>query len=68
MFVMVILLLSKWSEISMTAPELPANYDALRFLGLALVAPNGYVLPFELASVLLLAALVGAILVAWGRR
>jgi NADH-quinone oxidoreductase subunit J len=68
MFVMVILLLSKWTEISMTAPELPANYDALRFLGLALVAPNGYVLPFELASVLLLAALIGAIVVAWGRR
>jgi NADH:ubiquinone oxidoreductase subunit 6 (subunit J) len=33
-------------------------------LGSLLVSPNGYVLPFELASVLLLAALVGAIVVA----
>ncbi|MCA9935499.1 MAG: NADH-quinone oxidoreductase subunit J [Anaerolineales bacterium] len=34
-------------------------------LGQAFVEKDGYVLPFELASVLLLAALVGAILVAW---
>lgn len=34
-------------------------------LGIALVSPNGYVLPFELASVLLLAALIGAIVIAW---
>jgi len=34
-------------------------------LGEALVSPNAYVLPFELASVLLLAAMIGAIVVAW---
>ncbi|HIE57558.1 MAG TPA: NADH-quinone oxidoreductase subunit J [Anaerolineales bacterium] len=34
-------------------------------LGQVLVSPNAYILPFELASVLLLAALVGAIVVAW---
>lgn len=34
-------------------------------LGRAFVSPTGYVIPFELASVLLLAALIGAILVAW---
>jgi NADH-quinone oxidoreductase subunit J len=37
-------------------------------LGEALVAPDGFLLPFELASVLLLAALVGAIIIAWERR
>ena len=37
-------------------------------LGVALVSPNAYVLPFEVASVLLLAALIGAIVVAWDRR
>ncbi len=68
LFAVIVLMLSQWSDLSMTAPELPQNYDALRFLGMALVAPNGYVLPFELASVLLLAALIGAILVAWGRK
>ena len=33
-------------------------------LGIALVSPDGYVIPFEVASVLLLAALVGALYVA----
>ena len=36
--------------------------------GAALVAPNGYVLPFELASILLLAAMIGAIIIAWERK
>ena len=34
----------------------------------ALVSPNGYVIPFEIASVLLLAALIGAVAVAWERK
>jgi NADH:ubiquinone oxidoreductase subunit 6 (subunit J) len=34
-------------------------------LGEVLVSPNAYVLPFEVASVLLLAALIGSIVVAW---
>ena len=37
-------------------------------LGQALVAPSSYVLPFEAASVLLLAALIGAIYIARERR
>jgi NADH:ubiquinone oxidoreductase subunit 6 (subunit J) len=37
-------------------------------LGRALVSPDQYVVPFELASVLLLAALVGAIVVAWPEK
>jgi len=37
-------------------------------LGQALVSPNYYVIPFEVASVLLLAALIGAIMVAWERK
>lgn len=37
-------------------------------LGAALVDVNQYVLPFELASVLLLAALIGAIVVAWPEK
>lgn len=39
--------------------------DPVIELGKALVSPNAYVIPFELASVLLLAALIGAIVVAW---
>lgn len=46
-------------------PELAARADPITDLGLALVSPEAYVIPFELASVLLLAALIGAIVVAW---
>ncbi|MBK8984507.1 MAG: NADH-quinone oxidoreductase subunit J [Chloroflexi bacterium] len=39
--------------------------DSVAMMGRAFVDPAGYVLPFEIASILLLAALVGAIIVAW---
>jgi NADH-quinone oxidoreductase subunit J len=37
-------------------------------LGNALVSPDAYVLPFEVASVLLVAALVGAVYIAFNRK
>jgi NADH-quinone oxidoreductase subunit J len=40
---------------------LPQSFDGVRELGTALVSPDAFVLPFEVASVLLLAALVGAV-------
>lgn len=43
----------------------PLIGDSIVTLGIAFVSADGLVLAFELASVLLLAALVGAILVAW---
>jgi NADH-quinone oxidoreductase subunit J len=46
------------------AAALPEGLDSVRALGTALVSPDAYVLPFEAASVLLLAALVGAVYVA----
>jgi NADH-quinone oxidoreductase subunit J len=54
--------------ISVQAPPLDPAADPLRLLGAALVAPDAYVLPFELASVLLLAALIGSIFIAWERK
>ena len=51
-----------------SATALPAGLDALRSLGTALVSPDAYVLPFEVASVLLLAALVGAVFIATGNK
>lgn len=54
--------------VNRTAPAIPAGVDPLRLLGSALVSPDGYVLPFEAASVLLLSALVGAVYVAIGRK
>ncbi|MCS7010232.1 MAG: NADH-quinone oxidoreductase subunit J [Anaerolineales bacterium] len=47
-----------------TAQVLPEGLDTVQALGVALVSPNAYVLPFEVASVLLLAALIGAVYLA----
>jgi len=46
-------------------PVLPPRADYISDLGYALVSPEAYIIPFELASVLLLASLIGAIVVAW---
>jgi len=42
--------------------------DSLQQLGTSLVDPDGFVLPFEIASVLLLAALVGSVFIAWPEK
>jgi NADH-quinone oxidoreductase subunit J len=68
MFVALAYMLSNWSGMTQTAPELSARFDPLHELGVALVSPDRYVLPFELASVLLLAALIGALVVAGQRK
>ncbi len=60
-------LLTSWYGFSTPLPVLPAGVDPLKQLGIALVEPDAFVLPFELASILLLAALVGAIMIAWDR-
>ncbi len=61
-------MLAGWSGFSTALPEMSPRADPLRELGIALVSPDMYVIPFEVASVLLLAALIGAIMVAWERR
>jgi len=61
-------LLQGWSGLSTTAAAIPAGFDAISELGNALVSPDAYVLPFEVASVLLVAALVGAVYVAFNRK
>lgn len=61
-------LLQGWSGLSTTAADIPAGFDSISELGNALVSPDAYVLPFEVASVLLVAALVGAVYVAFNRK
>ena len=61
-------LLQGWSGMSTTATAIPSSFDAVNELGTALTSPTGYVLPFEVASVLLVAALVGAVYVAFNRK
>lgn len=48
-------------------PVLPEEdlSQVLNVLGHSLVSPDQYVLPFELASIMLMVALIGAIAIAW---
>jgi len=61
-------LLQGWNGLSRTAADIPSGFDAVAELGTALVSPDAYVLPFEVASVLLVAAMVGAVYVAFNRK
>jgi NADH-quinone oxidoreductase subunit J len=61
-------LLQAWPGFNRTPAAIPSGLDTLSELGGALVSPNAYVLPFEAASVLLLAALIGAVYVAFNRK
>ena len=61
-------LLQGWSGLSTTASEMPDGFDSISALGEALISPDGFVLPFEVASVLLVAALIGAVYVAYNRK
>jgi NADH-quinone oxidoreductase subunit J len=61
-------LLQTWSGFSKQASAIPSGFDAINQLGDALTSPAGYVLPFEVASVLLLAALVGAVYLAFNKK
>lgn len=60
--------LATWGDFNALLNELPADAENLAGLGIALIDPAGYVIPFEVASVLLIAALVGAIYIAVERK
>lgn len=57
-----------WSGLGKSTGPIPAGLDSVGALGDALISPQAYVLPFEVASVLLLAALIGAVYVAFTRK
>ena len=67
-FAGLIWLFQTWLGFAKVADNLPAGFDAVGKLGNALVSPDAFLLPFEVASVLLLAALVGAVYVAFSRK
>ncbi len=67
-FVGLFFLLESWTGLSKTAAAIPSGFDGMAELGTALTSPDAYVLPFEVASVLLVAALVGAVYVAFNRK
>jgi len=61
-------ILQSWGDFARLPADFPTGFDAVGLLGNALVSPDAFVLPFEVASVLLLAALVGAVYVAFNRK
>jgi NADH-quinone oxidoreductase subunit J len=61
-------ILQGWGGFSNSLADLPTGFDAVNGLGEALIQPDAFVLPFEVASVLLLAALVGAVYIAFNRK
>lgn len=61
-------LLAKWDGLFKLAPALPEGVDPIKALGGALTSPDLFVLPFEVASVLLLAALLGSVYVAMNKK
>jgi len=67
-FVALVWTLTSWSGISSQALPFSERTDLVQDLGVVLVSLDGFVLPFEMASVLLLAALIGAVVVAWERK
>ena len=60
--------LSAWSGFAKSSQKLAAEGANLANLGKALTAPDGFALAFEVSSVLLLGALIGAIYVALERK
>ncbi|GAB4523630.1 MAG: NADH-quinone oxidoreductase subunit J [Anaerolineales bacterium] len=67
-FVSLAWMLSHWSAFAALPPALADDSPTLKQLGVALVSPDAYVIPFEIASVLLVAAMVGALYAAWGKN
>jgi NADH-quinone oxidoreductase subunit J len=70
LFAGLVWLLLDWTGSAVVTVPLDARADPIRDLGAALVSPDpgGYILAFELASVLLLGALIGALMIAWERK
>lgn len=61
MFAVLLVALAGWQGFMQPAPLTVESGEDLVAIGKAMVDPNGFLLPFEMASVLLLAALIGAI-------
>lgn len=68
LFVGITTVLLAWPGITTTQPEISDASAIISRLGQALVSPDGYLIPFELASVLLVAAMIGAIYVSLEKK
>jgi len=68
LFVGLVVVLSSWGDFGLSTRTVGAGGEDVMELGKALVDPNGFVLPFEIASALLLGAMVAAIYLATDRK
>jgi NADH-quinone oxidoreductase subunit J len=68
LFAGIALVLTNWPGFNTVASPLVGASEKISQLGLALVSPDQYVLPFELASILLVAGMIGAIFVAGEKK
>ncbi|NPV55879.1 MAG: NADH-quinone oxidoreductase subunit J [Anaerolineae bacterium] len=68
-FVALVVTLSSWQAFPQVQRAIPADSgENLAALGKALVDPNGFALPFEVASILLVATMIGAVYIASERK
>lgn len=61
------LALSQWNRFWVEAPVIDSS-GTVSDIGFALASADGFMIPFIVASVLLLGALVGAIMIGWHRK
>ena len=67
-FAGLVYMLGNWSGFWALPPAISNGDNSIAQLGVALVSPDAYMLPFEVASVLLLGALIGAIFLAFQKK
>ncbi len=67
-FAATIFMISSYPGFNIPVQPLSSRVDLVQVLGVALVAPDGFALPFEVASILLVAALIGSVFIARERK
>jgi NADH-quinone oxidoreductase subunit J len=68
LFILLVVAISAWPGFNTATRQVASGGEDIAAFGKALVDPQGYLIPFEVASVLLVAALVGAIYIAAERK
>jgi NADH-quinone oxidoreductase subunit J len=64
LFAGLVFVMSAWGRFQTMPPVLPAQIDDLAVMGKAFTDPEGFVVPFEAVTMLLLAAMIGGIYIA----
>jgi NADH-quinone oxidoreductase subunit J len=68
LFVLLVVTISSWPGFNTATRQVASGGEDIVAFGKALVDPQGFLIPFEVASILLVAAMVGAIYIAAERK